>query len=105
MLSEENVAEMLDALSHDDLVAWTDEGWVRPARHAGKRMYREIDIARVRLIIELKDDLNVRRENIPLFLSLIDQIHGLRCELRRVAEAIDAQPGEIRDKISEHLTR
>jgi hypothetical protein len=34
-----------------------------------------------------------------LILSLLDQVHGLRHELRSLAAAVDGQPAEIRERI------
>jgi chaperone modulatory protein CbpM len=38
-------------------------------------------------------------------LSLLDQIYGLRNELRTVMRAIDAQPDEVRRQIFDALSR
>ena len=32
-------------------------------------------------------------------MSLVDQIHGLRRALRRLGEAVAAEPGEVRERI------
>lgn len=103
MLTEEQLIDLLIRLTQEELRNWVENGWVQPERRAGGCYYREIDVARVRLICEIKEDLNVRHENIPLVLSLIDQIHGLRGQITKLAVAIDAQPAEVKRDIARRL--
>jgi chaperone modulatory protein CbpM len=105
MLSVNELVAQVKGIDRDELDAWVAEGWVRPVRRASRIVYRDVDVARVRLIIEIRDDLNVRPENIPLVLSLIDQVHGLRNELRALASAVDAQSEEVRRQIRRHMER
>jgi chaperone modulatory protein CbpM len=58
-----------------------------------------VDVARVRLLNDLERALDFDDETVPLVLSLLDQIHGLRGELRTLARAIDEQPDHVRDRI------
>lgn len=43
--------------------------------------------------------MSLPSEAVPVVLSLLDQIHGLRRELRDLAGAVDAQPEDIRHAI------
>ena len=70
-----------------ELAAWVSAGWVQPARQGSGWIYREIDLARVRLIQEIRHDFGIDDDALPLILSLIDQIYGLRRELRQVCAA------------------
>ena len=58
-------------------------------------MFDEVDIARVRLVCELRDDLGLDAEAIPVVLSLVDQLYGVRRELRALARAVEQQPDEV----------
>ena len=58
-----------------------------------------MDVARIRLVCELRGDLDVPEEAVPLVLSLLDQVHGLRREMRSLAKAVDAQPENVRAAI------
>lgn len=102
MLREDRLIETIAGLAMGDLRAWVARGWVQPERRDGGRYYREIDVARVRLIFEIKEDLDVGVADIPLVLSLIDQVHGLRGQLRRLAAAVDAQPEAVKRDILGH---
>ena len=105
MITIEELLARVSGIDWDELEDWIERGCVDPIREGETVVFREIDVARVRLIVEIRDDLNVRRENIPLVLSLIDQVHGLRSQLRTLATAIDAQPADVRRRIKAHLER
>jgi chaperone modulatory protein CbpM len=47
----------------------------------------------------LRDDLALDEEALPLILSLMDQLYGLRRELRALAQAVDREPDEVRARI------
>ena len=105
MLSEQEIVRLIKGLRHKDLAEWMELGLVRPERREGRCVYREIDVARLRLIVEIRDEMKEERETIPLVLSLIDQVHGLRHELHRLASAVDAQPETVRAKIVRRLKK
>ena len=49
---------------------------------------------------ELCDDLEVGDEALPVVLSFLDQVYGLRRDLRCLARAIDRQPATARAEIA-----
>ncbi len=59
-----------------------------PDRNGGNRL-SEIDIARARLIHDLKKNIGVNDEAVPLILDLIDQLHGLRRAMRHMVKRRD----------------
>jgi len=61
--------------------------------------FSEADIARAALIANLEDELGFAEEDVPVLLSLIDQIHGLRSELRGLLEALEDLPPEVRTTV------
>jgi chaperone modulatory protein CbpM len=65
----------LDAYAVD---AWIEAGWLRPRGSPSSPEFSEIDLARARLIADLRGGLGVNDEAVPVVLDLIDQIHGLR---------------------------
>jgi chaperone modulatory protein CbpM len=98
-VGETQVVEQVGRLSVTELRLWCEAGWVAPA-HPGSPgdagpVFDEIDIARVRLVCELRDDLGLDEGAIPVVLSLVDQLYGLRRELRALARAIEQQPDEV----------
>lgn len=103
MLSEDELLELIEGLDRRDLTRWVRQGWVRPQTTGARLTYAEIDIARVRLIHEMRHDLSVNEEGIPLLLSLLDQVYSLRRELRRLGAAVDAQPDAVRQAILDYM--
>jgi chaperone modulatory protein CbpM len=69
-------------LDSSTIEAWLDAEWL--VAHRPGHPFSEQDLARVRLIQDLKDDLGVNEEGIALVLHLLDQLYGLRCLLRDI---------------------
>jgi chaperone modulatory protein CbpM len=93
------VVALFTDLPEAELVAWTERGWVRPVEAPSGLEFDEIDIARVRLIHDLRSAMQIEDETIPVVLSLLDQVHDLRAELRAVLRAVEAQPEAVRRAI------
>ncbi len=89
MTTLRSVCEIVPGLTEAVLVRWLEQDFVRPDRQGGEPAFREIDIARVRLIRELHADLEVDEPTLPLVLSLLDQLYATRRQLRLVLEALE----------------
>ncbi|MEQ1752716.1 MAG: hypothetical protein ABL973_01130 [Micropepsaceae bacterium] len=98
-IREEDLVTQIQNLSVQRLHQWIRLGWVRPERIEGAPVYHEVDVARVRLLCDLESGAEFDEDTVPLVLSLLDQIHGLRHELRALAAAVDMQPAELRERI------
>jgi chaperone modulatory protein CbpM len=85
------------------LETWIGAGWVVPREDAEAHRFAEIDVARARLISDLKDDIGVNDEGVAIILDLIDQIHGLRGSLRDLSAALSAQPDAVRRAVAADL--
>ena len=99
-------AEILGAFSRlhsETLHMWIDRGWLAPQRGHSGYHFQEIDVARIRLIHEFHYELELDEEAMDVILPLLDQIHGLRHELRRLASAVNAQPEDILKRIAATL--
>ena len=83
MFGIELVIAEITGLTAPDLERWINNDWVRPQGPAGAYLFQDIDVARVRLICELRFDLRIDEETLPVVLMLLDQIYGLRRELRQ----------------------
>lgn len=99
MLSEHDVIAQVERMTVERLRVWVERGWVRPAATGRAVVYTEADVARVRLICDLRDTLEINEEAVPVILDLIDQIHGLRHELKCLLAAIESLPREMREAI------
>lgn len=73
---------------------------VRPEGSAPAWRFREIDVARLRLIQDLRHGMGISDDALPVVLRLLDQLYDTRRQLRRLGEAVErAAPGEVRDRI------
>lgn len=90
MINIAAVVQRVRGLDPATLEVWIAQDWVRPRREAGAPMFEEIDVARIRLIVELRDDLALGDEAVPVVLSLLDQLHSVRSQVRRVAAALES---------------
>jgi chaperone modulatory protein CbpM len=99
MISFEAVIRVVGGLNEAELRHWIAERWVRPESGAEGYIFAEVDVARVQLIHELRYELAIDEEAMPVVLQLLDQVYTLRRRLRLTLDAIDAQPAEIRAAI------
>jgi chaperone modulatory protein CbpM len=98
----------VSGLTREDLEHWIANDWVRPedAGSGGDYVFQEIDVARVRLIQELHQDLKINEEALPVVLSLLDQLYEQRRRLRALNDAIAAvAPEEVRLDLARHLAK
>jgi chaperone modulatory protein CbpM len=111
MITFEVLCTQVAGLQPADLRRWIENAWVRPlATPATDQVeiwqFEEIDVARVRLIVELRDELRVEEDTLPVVLSLLDQVHDLRRRLVTLQAAIsEVAPAEVHDNILKVLRR
>ena len=60
------------------LELWLDQRWLIPDQASDEMMFSDTDVARARLIRDLKGDFGVNDEGVDVILHLVDQLHGLR---------------------------
>ena len=90
-------AEVLDA--------WLAAGWLMPSASDAQPTFTEVDLARARLIQDLRADIGVNDDGVGVILDLIDQLHGLRSTLLDLLTAIRAQPENMRESLAIHVHR
>jgi chaperone modulatory protein CbpM len=95
MLSERDIVAKVQRLTVTRFRVWVQQGWIKPADNAAQA-FSEADAARAALICNLEDQLGFAEEDVPVLLSLIDQIHGLRSELMGVLAALEDLPPDVR---------
>jgi chaperone modulatory protein CbpM len=79
-----------------ELTHWVEQGWVLPDTNETVLVFREIDVARVSLIHDLRRDMDIGEDAIPLVLSLLDQIYELRGRMNTMLRALASQPSDVR---------
>ena len=98
------VVARIDA-TEGELIAWAKQGWIRPTKEDDGLWFDDADVARVQLIIDLRRDMAVNDEAVPVILRLLDQIYGLRRMLGTLGDAIQDLPEDLRSELESHLGR
>jgi chaperone modulatory protein CbpM len=103
MIALEEVLRRLHGLDRHELWHWVQNRWVLAERQGDTLLFREVDVARIELIHEMRHDFAVDDEAVPLVLGLLDQVYDLRRQLRRLCDALAAQPEETREAVRRAL--
>ena len=98
-LTEQDVVARIRDVSVVQLRVWIERGWVTPSADLEGPTFDEIDLARIRLLHEMRAQLEIDEEALPVILSLIDQLYGARRELRAMIQAVAAEPDEVGRRI------
>jgi chaperone modulatory protein CbpM len=99
-----------DGLTTVHVERWVARGLLRPTGSDSSGSveawtFEPVDIARVRLLVELADDIGLDDDTVEAVIALIDQVHTLRGQLALLATAIARQPPETREAIAVVLKR
>jgi chaperone modulatory protein CbpM len=104
MITVETLFVEVHGLQPPDLDRWISNAWVRPDGEPGRYLFREIDVARIRLIMELREQLEIDEPALPTVLSLLDQLYDMRRRLHGLNAALEATvPVEMRIRVLEKL--
>ncbi len=82
-----------------ELRFWVRQGWLCPSEGEAGPIFDELDIARVRLLCDLRKEMSLPNEAMPVVLNLIDHLHRTRRDLRALTRAIEEQPEDVRHSI------
>jgi chaperone modulatory protein CbpM len=72
---------------------WLEQRWLIPQETSAGTTFSDMDVARARLIQDLKTDFGVNDEGVDVILHLVDQLHGLRRALAQLHKDIQATSG------------
>jgi chaperone modulatory protein CbpM len=67
---------------------WLEQRWLIPEETSAGMNFSDIDVARARLIQDLKSDFGVNDEGVDVVLHLMDKLHGLRRALAQLHKEI-----------------
>ena len=104
MLTERDIVARVQHVTVTRLRVLVRQGWIRPAAKA-EQAFSEADMARAALIRDLEDKLGFDEDQVPVLLNLIDQIHGLRAELKSMLVALEALPEEVRATVKMRIAK
>ena len=104
MIGIDVVIAEISGLTRQDLERWISNAWVRPDRSAGGYVFREIDVARAHLILEMRDEMEINEDALPVVLLLLDQLYDLRRQMRELNSALmQIAPSAVRQDLAAHL--
>jgi chaperone modulatory protein CbpM len=104
MLTERDIVARVQHVTVTRLRVWVRQGWIRPAVKA-EQGFSEADMARAALIRDLEDKLGFDEDQVPVLLNLIDQIHGLRAELKTMLDALEDLPEDLRATVKMRIAK
>ena len=98
-MDERSVVAEVRRVTLRELRLWVREGWVRPSQGERGPAFDEVDVARIRLLCDLRKEMALPSDALPVVLTLIDRLHETRRDLRDLTEALEEQPEEIRRSV------
>ena len=106
MTSIDALVAQTSGLEREDLERWIANDWVRPESLPTGVVFRRIDVARVRLILEMRDEMEVDEAALPIVLLLLDQLYDLRRRMREMGGAVArVVPLEVQRVLAADLAR
>jgi chaperone modulatory protein CbpM len=86
----------IDRPTIEDYIA---RAWLRPVSSDTGWYFEEIDIARIELVYHLTEEIHVNDAGMDVALSLLDQLYGMRAQMKHLAHAIHQQSPEVQAEI------
>lgn len=86
-------------LSQSRLVAFLDADLVVLHSLGAGPVFRPIDLARLALLCDLADQFDLDGDALGVVIGLIDQLHTARHALHAMAQAIEAEPRDLRARV------
>jgi chaperone modulatory protein CbpM len=105
MIAFEEVLIRYRGLERRELTRWVENRWVLPEPHAEGWVFHEMDVARVELILGIRRDFAIDDEAMGLVLGLLDQVYGMRRQMRRLCDAVASQPEDVQQAIRRALVK
>lgn len=88
MITLEVLCLNLPEITAEDIHHWIENQWLCPEKKEGHYLFKEIDEARARLIVELRDHMGIPEDSMSLVLQLLDQLYTTRRQMRYLCEVI-----------------
>lgn len=102
--TEDQIITAVTRLSHVRLVSYIEADVIRPVQTPTGLRYREVDISRLELLCDLTEQFDLRDDALGIVISLIDQLHDARSDLRTLSDILASEPEDIRERIGRALT-
>ncbi|MCF3594991.1 hypothetical protein LZG00_13370 [Rhodobacteraceae bacterium LMO-12] len=99
LFSEDEAIASVTRLTRSQLVTFVEARIVTPVYSDRGPVYRRLDLARMELLCDLTEQFDLDEDALGVLISLVDQLHGVRAELRALVDAIANEPLEVRQRI------
>jgi len=103
MIVLDELLRRVKGLDRRDVVRWVENRWVLPEQQDDTWIFHDVDVARVELILEIRHEFAIDEDALPLVLGLLDQVYDLRRQLRRMCDALAAQPQDVQAAVRRAL--
>ncbi len=102
-LTEEEVLANIPGLTRTRLFTFIETQLVIPLRRqtesTSAHSFRPVDLARLQLLCELTNDLELDENALGVVIALIDQLHAARQDLLAIVRAVEAEGIEVRTRV------
>ena len=102
-LTEDEVIAAVSGLTRPRLVVFIETEVVLPLRRADGAVsvlvFRQIDVARMQVLCNLAEDLELDDSALAVVVALIDKLHAASQDLLALARAVAAEPPDVRARI------
>lgn len=103
MIRESQLIAQFTFLERHVLLIWIEEGVIQPHRDEEGYLFDRIDESRVALACDLHYRMGLEHACLPVILSLIDQLHDARHDLRTLTRAVAEQPEAVQQEIAQRM--
>lgn len=100
MTTLEELLRAHDRLTTVHVERWVARGLLRPSADGEDWVFEPVDVARVRLLADLTEQMGFDEESVETVVDLLDQVHTLRRQLHQLGLAIGSQPTTTREAIA-----
>jgi chaperone modulatory protein CbpM len=104
MIRETELIAQFTYLEREVLLTWIEEGVIAPRRDEEGYLFDRVDESRVALACDLHYRMGLDHASLSVILSLIDQLHEVRHNLRTLTRAVAEQPEAIQQQIRGRMT-
>lgn len=102
-LTEDEVIAAVPGLTRTRLFAFIETEVVVPLRRedgaVSALIFRPVDVARIQVLCNLAEDLELDDAALAVVVALIDKLHAARQDLLAIARAVAAEPSDVRARI------
>lgn len=101
--SKDETIASVPLLTEIQLESFIEAEIIMPVHTETGPAFRRLDLVRMELLCELSEHFSLDEEGLGIVISLVDQLHGARAELRAVLAALEEAPTDLRTKVAKAL--